>query len=76
MNDALRRGALDKGSSNIMYGTIEYPNLLNNHLLTQPGEVAWLLLRNLNTVAQCATTEPRRHFIDDIIFFMSLYPII
>ena len=40
MNDALRRGAWDKGSADIMYVTIEHPNLLNNPLLTQPGEVA------------------------------------
>ena len=40
MNDALRRGAWDKGCTDIMYVTIEYPNLLNNPLLTQPGEVA------------------------------------
>ena len=40
MNDTLRRRAWDKGSTDIMYMTIEYPNLLNTSLLTQPGEVA------------------------------------
>ena len=69
MNDALRRGACDKGSTDITYVTIDYPNLLNNPLITQPGEVVWLLMRmrnssqymeTLTTVAQYDTTEPRR----------------
>ena len=69
MNDALQRGAWDKGSTDIMYVTIDYPNLLNNPLLTQPGEVVWLFLQirnssqymeTLTTVAQYDTTEPRR----------------
>ena len=42
MIDAHCRGAWDKGSTDIMHVTIKYPNLLNNPLLTQPGEVAWM----------------------------------
>ena len=42
MNNALRRGTWDKSSTGIMYVTIEYPNLLSNPLLTQPGEVVWM----------------------------------
>ena len=41
MNDALRRRAWDSVVLILcMYVTIEYPNLLNNPLLTQPGRVA------------------------------------
>ena len=69
MYDALHREAWDKGSTDITYVTIEHPNLLNNPLITQPGEVVWLLMRmrnssqymeTLTTVAQYDTTEPRR----------------
>ena len=36
MNDALHRGAWDKGCTDIMYLTIEYPNYPIISLLTQP----------------------------------------
>ncbi len=39
MNDSLRTGAWDKGSAEMMYLTIEYPNYSITSLLTQP---AWL----------------------------------
>ena len=72
MNDALRRGAWDKGCTDIMYVTIKYPNHLIISLLTQPGEVVWICstensschmgtwTRTLITVTQCVTTELRR----------------
>ena len=73
MNDALRRRAWDKGCTDIMYLTIEYPNYPIISLLTQPrGNCVNVLpsrnssfhfgtwIRILTTATQCVTIELRR----------------
>ena len=41
MNDALCRGAWDKGCTDIMYMIIEYPNYPIISLLHNQGEIVW-----------------------------------
>ena len=75
MNDALRRRALDKGCTDIMYVTIEYPNYPIISLLTQPrGNCVNVLrlwhssfhfgtwTRILTIATQCVTIGLRRPF--------------
>ena len=73
MNDALCRGAWDKGRTDIMYMTIEYLNYPIITLLTQPRgncvnvfEKFEFPLQDLNTIlttaTQCVTIELRRPF--------------
>ena len=77
MNDALCRGAWDKGCTDVMYMALEYPNYPIISLLTQPRGncVNVLRLRNstnpfgtwtriLSTATQCITIELRRPYFD------------
>ena len=54
-----QRNAWDKCSTDIFYVTIDYPNLLNNPFLTQPGYFHGFLNTKSQTLAQCVTTEPQ-----------------